>query len=69
MLKDFINQAQDLQRARADEWIAQARMDALRREAKAIRRFRNAVGHKLIALGERIADPAIDDHAPLDSAA
>ncbi len=69
MLKDFISQAQGLHQARLDEWTDQARLDAIRREAKAIRRLRRAVGNKLISLGERIADREALPHATLDKAA
>lgn len=60
MLEDFINPAKHIQQARLREWSERARADALRREARAIARLRRAVGHGLIALGERIAPPPCD---------
>jgi hypothetical protein len=69
MLNDFINQAEGLHQARLREWTDQARMDAMRREAKAIRRLRRAVGHTLISLGERIADRPVRSQEAVDEAA
>lgn len=69
MLKDFINQAEGLHQARVREWTDQARMDAIRREAKAIRSLRRAVGNTLISLGERIADRRVPSHEAVDKAA
>ena len=69
MLKDFISQAGDLHQARLDEWTDQARMDAIRREARAIRRLRRAVGNTLISLGERITDRSVPPHDTVDKAA
>ena len=63
MLRDFTSQASDFHRARLSDWTRQARRDALLREAQANRRIRKAIGTRLIALGERIADqPARADH-------
>lgn len=56
MLKDFIHQAGPLQRSRLDDWSATARVNALRRQARAVRRLRGAVGRQLIAIGERMVD-------------
>lgn len=69
MLKDFINQAEGLHQARLREWSDQARIDAIRREARAIRRLRRAVGNTLISLGERIADRPVPSHQTADKAA
>ena len=69
MLKDFINQSEGLHQARLREWTDEARMDAIRREAKAIRRLRRAVGNTLISLGERIADRPVPSREAVDKAA
>jgi len=69
MLKDFINQADGLHQARLREWTDEARMDAIRREARAIRRLRLAVGDTLISLGERIAARQVASQEPVEKAA
>lgn len=69
MLKDFISQTGRIHEARLQEWSDQARLDALRREARSVRRLRRTVGHKLIALGARIADQETPDHEAMDPAA
>ena len=69
MLRDFTHQAPGLHKARLNDWTAQAREDALLREVRASKRLRKAIGARLIALGERIADqPARAEHM-LDRAA
>ncbi len=63
MLRDFTSQAGRLHQARLQDWIEEARRDALLQEARAIKRLRRAIGNGLIALGERIADrPARPQH-------
>ena len=69
MLKDFINQSEGLHQARLREWTDQARTEAIRREARAIRRLRQAVGDTLISIGERIADRRAPSHEAVDKAA
>ena len=69
MLRDFISQAGELHQARLDEWTDQARRDAIRRQAKAIRRLRQAVGNTLISLGERIAERSVPSTEAVDEAA
>ncbi len=56
MLRDFTSQASGFHRARLSDWTEEARQDALLREVRANRRLRKAIGNRLIALGERIAD-------------
>lgn len=67
MLRDFTSTAELLQKARLHQWAEEAERDALRREAREVRRLRTAIGNKLIAIGERITDQA--PQPPVDKAA
>lgn len=69
MVRDFTNSARYLQDVRLQEWSAQASEDALRREAKALRKLRQAVGHRLIAIGERMVESRSPAEQPVDTAA
>lgn len=68
MLKDFTYQASDYHKMYLRRAEEQAQRDALRSEAKA-RNLRVALGHRLIAIGERLADSTSTELGVLDQAA
>ena len=68
MLKDFVNPTHLLHENYLREGQHRAEVEALRQEAKA-HRLRNALGHRLIALGERLVENPSSERAILDRAA
>ncbi len=69
MLRDFTSLAGRLHQARLHEWREEAKRNALRNEARAARRLRTAIGHGLIALGQRIAEPPTRHRQAMERAA
>ena len=68
MLKDFVTPSQLIHENYLREGRHRAEAEALRREAKA-HRLRKALGHRLIALGERLVETPYSERAFLDRAA
>lgn len=68
MLRDYASSAGDYHRMYLREAENRARLQALRQEAKN-RRMRAALGHKLIAIGERLVETRSPELGTLDTAA
>lgn len=68
MPRDFVNQAGEYHRAYLRDAANRAELEALRREART-RRMAAALGHRLIAIGERLVDTPSTKSERLDRAA
>ncbi len=56
MYRDFVHTTRHIHAHRLHEMENRAQRDADRREARAARSLRSAMGHRLIAIGERLVE-------------
>ncbi len=68
MLRDYATSAGDYHRMYLHDAEERAKLHALRQEAKN-RRLRATLGHKLIAIGERLVENRSTELGALDTAA
>lgn len=70
MLKEFVVTTQYIHASRLSDYESRAMQEADRREARAASRpIRQALGLRLIAIGERLADTLSSEKEPLEEAA
>ncbi|MEA1903497.1 MAG: hypothetical protein U9N56_08235 [Actinomycetota bacterium] len=69
MHREIVHSTKYIHDLRMHDIAGTARVDADRRDAKTARRLRNSIGHRLIAIGERLVETPSSELGNLDRAA